>query len=677
MLKKFKKIIPSILISLLLAGGVSAITYYYPEQGGTGTKTLPVKGDLLVGTSNRLYTILSSSTDKYLLMVDNSATNGLSWTNTIGSASNRFNAFISALDVTTLTVSGTAAGDLLMNDNDIKYADLISAAYFNATSTTRASIFKSGFVSQASSTIVSSLNTENVNLYALGGIYMDAGGSTETYLVQQANGKIAIGGTAGISAILDVTGLTTSDKTFTFPNLTGTFLMATGTQQFWTTNNLNGFGTSTPRYTLDVWGDMAVGTSSGTGAPQDYPLLYVQSGTGGTSNGIGIGTTTVSGTMLTVGTTTPAFVVSQTGNVGIGTATPGAPLEIFSTASQIKLSYDGTNNTTLTTENDGDFRILPSGSYFRVGKATVLEAELYMNGYNINDVGNAGNDWTSTALSSVVPLQVNSSSNSYFTGTGNVGIATSTPRYTLDVWGDLAIGTSSGTGAPQDYPLLYVQSGTGGTSNGVGIGTTTVSGTMLTVGTTTPAFVISQTGNVGIGTASPLTKLELGSGQISVPIGSVTLPSYTFAGDTDTGIWGRIADYITFSSGALGQVWEIDNSGNFTGSVSGQSMSTKNTDASSLLFSARNSGSGLVEVARLQGAADPYFQATNLYSFVESGNVGIATTTPALTLDVSGMMRAYKTTTSTCNATIEGGIFFNQTDKIGYMCDGSVWRKLW
>jgi len=118
---------------------------------------------------------------------------------------------------------------------------------------------------------------------------------------------------------------------------------------------------------------------------------------------------------------------------------------------------------------------------------------------------------------------------------GSVGIATTSPRYKLDVWGDMAVGTSTGVGAPQNYPLLYVQSGGGGTSNGVGIGTTTVSGTMFTVGTTTPSLVVSQSGYVGIGTATPQELLHVGAGTDASDDGS-SIAIFTAAGSANLAI---------------------------------------------------------------------------------------------------------------------------------------------
>lgn len=55
-------------------------------------------------------------------------------------------------------------------------------------------------------------------------------------------------------------------------------------------------------------------------------------------------------------------------------------------------------------------------------------------------------------------------------------------------------------------------------------------------------------GNVGIGTATPGTKLELGSGQFATPLGTAGAPPYTFKGDLDTGIWSSDPGTLNFST---------------------------------------------------------------------------------------------------------------------------------
>ncbi|MDD5696401.1 MAG: hypothetical protein PHO90_00310 [Candidatus Pacebacteria bacterium] len=332
---------------------------------------------------------------------------------------------------------------------------------------------------------------------------------------------------------------------------------------------------------------MAIGTSTGVSVPMNYPLLFVD--TGGTSNGVGIGTTTVTGTMLTVGTTTPVLVVANNGNVGIGTASPGnyklkvngdisgnsiTISELY--ANQI-YSGDGLTNITLTggyvgignTFPTSKLTVMGSGAFSATGVATttissgvstfaggiISQASSTFAGnvslgtsssptmfvdsgngyvgigtttpqYTFDVVSNLASGDIATfrqrntsnvarividsptdsnnrpaylnltranALKWSAGLGYSDSNNSFIlstsdlgagitgakflvTSAGNVGIATTTPRYKLDVWGDMAIGTSTGT----NVPALYVDSGNGGY---IGIGTASP-GSTLTLSST-------------------------------------------------------------------------------------------------------------------------------------------------------------------------------------------------
>lgn len=69
------------------------------------------------------------------------------------------------------------------------------------------------------------------------------------------------------------------------------------------------------------------------------------------------------------------------------------------------------------------------------------------------------------------------------------------------------------------------------------------------------------TGNIGIATLTPGARLTVGAGQVAVPLGTVTAPSYAFDGDLNTGMWSPGADTIAWSTAGSERA-RIDLNGN-------------------------------------------------------------------------------------------------------------------
>ncbi|QQG44291.1 MAG: hypothetical protein HYW86_05560, partial [Candidatus Roizmanbacteria bacterium] len=308
---------------------------------------------------------------------------------------------------------------------------------------------------------------------------------------------------------------------------------------------------------------------------------------------VGIGTTSPFG-MLQVGATstpyTPNFFVSAAanGNVGIGTTGPAAKFEVIGNAN----FYNGTTpvlqtigNSVQITDGNANSPALTFNGDTNTGiyRAAADMLALITGGLErlrINDNGNVGiggvvgtgpyptfsiNGLFQVGNSNTPPLFVTSA-------TGNVGIGTTAPGFTLDVLGNgvinpmrvasaggssiaiqstddnyaqLSLNNSGNSALAQirytfsDNSFALNNRNTGPfifkvddvekirfTANGnVGIGTTNPFG-MLQVGATNspyvPALFVSTGGNIGIGTTNPTRQLTIGgSGQIK------------FSGDSD------------------------------------------------------------------------------------------------------------------------------------------------
>ena len=117
-------------------------------------------------------------------------------------------------------------------------------------------------------------------------------------------------------------------------------------------------------------------------------------------------------------------------------------------------------------------------------------------------------------------------------GDGNVGIGTTSPSEKLDVAGNIELG-DGGTGAALKY-------------NSTNRGTIFVNGSEI--------MRLEAAGNVGIGTTSPQSILNINGGTGSLSTG------LTF-GDGDTGIWEAADDNLRFSTTSTTRM-VINSSGN-------------------------------------------------------------------------------------------------------------------
>jgi hypothetical protein len=209
---------------------------------------------------------------------------------------------------------------------------------------------------------------------------------------------------------------------------------------------------------------------------------------------------------------TEAMRIAASGNVGIGTTTPSARLEILSAATGAI--------TTLLSVNSADYGVPAAGARIKLGTQHD-DGSSYITSQN--PTGNA----STLQLQTHSPTTAILNTGIFIDGYGNVGIGTTTPSSNLDVI------YASGSGRQDMFRILAGDNTTGnGASMALGStqthagyisGLQTSSNTGdLTFGTQTNGNyaermrIVGSSGNVGIGTTAPAEKLDI-NGNIRIP----------------------------------------------------------------------------------------------------------------------------------------------------------------
>jgi hypothetical protein len=254
-----------------------------------------------------------------------------------------------------------------------------------------------------------------------------------------------------------------------------------------------GIGTTSPVYKFHVndTSDGIVGHFSG--GVSNYTLISFK------SNEANVYSTSLgsynSGLLFRTGATDRMYINSS-GNVGIGTTSPSSKLNV-----------------------SGDIHIGDYGS----ASSRVLDFRTNNSLFTITTDGTSGGLGTTISYSwangGQGPLKFNNASGEVMrlSSGGNVGIGTTAPAQKLDVVGNIRISNTTptqeffSTGNGDVWGSIYSQ------ASGTGSGASLVFSTKRDGNSATDKMIITQGGNVGIGTTSPSFQLQLSNDSAAKP----------------------------------------------------------------------------------------------------------------------------------------------------------------
>jgi hypothetical protein len=347
-----------------------------------------------------------------------------------------------------------------------------------------------------------------------------------------------------------------------------TYQDGSGNYQIYMANSgsTDGSITFNPRFTITNTGDVGIGTTS--------PLskLHVNGFGTFTSGIVGVGGLTMYGD----NTSSTGITLLTNGNLGIGTASPSYQLDIS------KSTGGGWVSGRIVNTNDGAASLILQNGVTGGAKSWTL---------NTSSVASGDFDITQG-------INGSGTSRLYINSSGNIGIGTTSPLTKLDTRGDIHISDGSG---------IKTRVRIGGIIDFTNFAETLYANATITAnnlslfGNNGTGLYVNSTGNVGIGTTAPLSKLHVNG---------------TILSDVTTN-----NAYVLNSSGS--NYGFIANNGNNIWSLGyGTNIGTLGTSA---------------------------------LSWNASGNIGIGTTAPAYKLEVNGTLGTTYLWTTSAGITQWGG----------------------
>jgi hypothetical protein len=410
---------------------------------------------------------------------------------------------------------------------------------------------------------------------------------------QQQDLTILAAGNVGIGTTSPTNKLEVAGNTFLGGNLTATgTLSISGNTILANATSTNFFATTASSTNLFAQTASLGALSAGT-----LSLTGTLSAQGATFNGTTGTTTIASGQGFTIGGS--QFVVQQgSGNVGIGTTSPSAKFAI----------------------NTGNLLLGGSGAhYFETSNVPIIVGEDASAGYLFYGV-------TGT-LGSANRLDIgsNGSFNVDFRTAGNIGIGTTTPDSKLSIYAASNPSLEFSLGATNGNWTEGIDTSNG---NSFEIASSTALGT-------NPRFIINGAGNIGIGTTSPATTLSVGGNDYLTGGLGVGVENST-AGTLQTSGNATVGGALSVTGGTLGV--SGTNYINVSGGNAGNKIVFNNNGPSNYMgISAYAVGSN--SAMGLGYTALPGTKVTDVMTILDSGNVGIGTTTPDTNLSIYNVTR--------------------------------------